>query len=916
MYGRGGAWGSPLAKESQSHDILVPQPSLQRSRVVAGVRQGVAAAVSKHMRVNRKGACRHETVLGPQPMTTWTGEVGPIIVAVKAANEAEQPSAERAAKANAAEPVERRVGDQGEWGPTKHAPDAEPDKRVTGAGTHTESLPSHTQGGRSRMWESRARMVLCGGREMKPASLPLHGLLSLVSKSAFIVCLVFVPLAGTSAQDHATFDLPEAKFKAIVHCLSQGNEVVMSPVLACVTRQHGPSSGDSIARRANMPLGESHWDGDWDKVCADKNDPRRLPADVIKRIASTRDEQVAPTGIRIIGAVFCGEQHWAALDLAGLDLPYSLVIDRSVVNGDLDARNFRIKGDFSFDNAVIVNSLRLNRARIDGSVYGNGSFLERLLVSDTQINGGWVHPNSVIFRDAQFLKDRISGDLWIDGSAFSWLRVQSTHIAGTLDLSETEARCGYHINSSTAGYVKASHAGFGLVKSVEIPGESVNKTGYIDYLWWNRKLSETPKPHTQEIFESPAVAKIAVAERSNISRAANDLDGIPGCEWTTDPYPQFRVSNTTVEDSLCLTSFVWLASKKNPPDDTHPTSILSFNGTRINDRLIIDLWGNQSSHVAQLKPEHPEYRRIVGKYKLEAIALTAGALVVNLSDLTRPYFAHFDELKFSRAYKARFLECRGEFGIQLATQGEPWTVDDVLGWLSKNVARSSQPYEAFAQLLGGDSATQLRVEGRTIELCEKTARALPFIERFCPGQRWSSGAEELESGEPGPGVVARVSELAAVGFQWMLFLLADHGLRPGKVVWWVILTLLVFAIWFWFVAGIVGFVPKRESEQGPPIVWPVSFLFLFDRMIPIYRIRDEHYSIGTVYRMASRDQIEGAAQGAEGPPFRMDYLGRKHLVWPACEADLRRVEKWLAALRVLGAIYAVFLLAALNALTR
>ena len=89
------------------------------------------------------------------------------------------------------------------------------------------------------------------------------------------------------------------------------------------------------------------------------------------------------------------------------------------------------------------------------------SFVDRLLVSDTQVNGSWTHPNSVIFRDAQFLKTSISGDLSVDGSAFSLLWVLSSHIVGTLDLNETEARCGYHINSSTTGYVTADRAGFG-----------------------------------------------------------------------------------------------------------------------------------------------------------------------------------------------------------------------------------------------------------------------------------------------------------------------------------------------------------------------------------------------------------------------------------------------------------------------
>jgi hypothetical protein len=295
--------------------------------------------------------------------------------------------------------------------------------------------------------------------------------------------MAFAALANARAQDRAAFDIPEATFDAIIGCLAQGREIVMAPKLDCVARQDGAGSSDKIARQAHMPLGARDWDGDWDKVCADGTDPRRLPANAIKRIAAHKAAQVAPSGIRIIGAVFCGAPQSAALDLAGLDLPYSLVIDRSVVNGYLDARNLRVKGDFSFDNTVILKSLRLNRARIDGSVYGKGSFVDRLLVSDTQVNGSWTQPDSVIFRDAQFLKTGFSGDLSLDGSAFSLLWVLSSHIVGTLDLNGTEARCGYHINSSTTGYVTADRAGFGIFASLATAGSRP-----IEYPWWNRKL--------------------------------------------------------------------------------------------------------------------------------------------------------------------------------------------------------------------------------------------------------------------------------------------------------------------------------------------------------------------------------------------------------------------------------------------
>jgi hypothetical protein len=740
--------------------------------------------------------------------------------------------------------------------------------------------------------------------------------------------MAFAALASARAQDRATFDIPEATFGAIIACLSQGSEVVMAPALACVPRQDGPGNGDKIAKQAHMPLGERERDGDWDKVCADSSDPRRLPSDAIKRIAAHKAAQVAPSGIRIIGAVFCGAPDSAALDLAGLDLPYSLVIDRSVVNGHLDARNLRIKGDFSFDNTVILKSLRLNRARIDGSVYGKGSFVDRLLVSDTQVNGSWTHPNSVIFRDAQFLKTSISGDLSVDGSAFSLLWVLSSHIVGTLDLNETEARCGYHINSSTTGYVTADRAGFGMVQSAEGAGSTA-----IEYPWWSRRLSGTPKPHTQEIFESPAVARIAAAERGNISRGeAADSDGarLRGCEeMTGSAYLEFYVFDSTVQAAFCLTSFAWLAPRNDLPDDAHPISILALDGTRINGNLIINLWGEQPSRVAQLQPEDPNYRRVTDKHKFEAVGLSAGALIFDFSDNARPYFTYLDGLKFDRVHKA-VPACTSRSGAKLATQVELPSVDDVLPWLDKNAARSSQPFAAFVAAFeqAGESATRLRIKSKTADLCEKTTRWFPFVERWCPGHRFSSMAagdeaapERRQTGAAGEigEIFSNTGEVLALAFQWMLFLLADHGLRPAKVVWSVALTLWVFMIWFWLIIGIVGFEPKRDEKEAAageaPALWPISILFLFDRMIPLYRIRDEHYAIAKVYRRASADEID-ARRGQPGPPYPMYYFGRKYLLSPGGEADLRRTEKWLVVLRVMGVVFTIFLLAAIGELAR
>ena len=68
---------------------------------------------------------------------------------------------------------EAKGGDQGECGPAKHAPDAEPHKRVTGAGAHTENLCRHIPEV-GAVCGKAARTGLGGGRAMKRASLPLQ----------------------------------------------------------------------------------------------------------------------------------------------------------------------------------------------------------------------------------------------------------------------------------------------------------------------------------------------------------------------------------------------------------------------------------------------------------------------------------------------------------------------------------------------------------------------------------------------------------------------------------------------------------------------------------------------------------------------------------------------------------------------
>ena len=746
---------------------------------------------------------------------------------------------------------------------------------------------------------------------------------------AVIVASAYVVASATPAyaQQSAASGLSEVAFQAILACLASGREIVITSKSSC--EPYG--TGSSFAK--NMPTGAR--DGTWRESCQRKDDPRNLPVDIVKRIIAQKSAVIAPTGIRIIGAVFCD-----GLDLVGVDLPYSLVFDRSIVNGELDARNLRVKGDLSFENAIILNKLLLNRAHVEGSVYGRWSFIEQLLVSDTQIDGTWWQSESVIFSDGRFHRTSFSGDLRLDGSAFTRLWILSSTLGGTLSLNNTEARCAYHLNSSSMSYLTASAAGFGRMQTAWPDGEPA-----VDYPWWDRASSITERPYTRQLLESAAVKGIVdLARRDATTSRTADPNLLRGCEATShSSFLEFYLFDSTVRSAACVASFVWLAPKNPLPDDTHPVSILALNGTKVGGNLILDLWLGEPV-TNKLSPGSDDYNRVASKHKFEAIGVSAGALIHNFKDNEEPYFTYIDGLNFDRIHDAS-PACAGDSGVQLASQVELPTVGEVMRWLNKNAALSSQPFAAFAAAFerAGESATDLRVQRQTYDLCEKTARWLSFVARLCPRLQLPdepqviASRDIVDAGQSGTaasvaashdrgafqailGFFSAAGELVTIAFNWGLFALADHGLRPGKVVWWVLIALAAFAALFWFGLGVIGFEPKRKDGDVPvgptPEIWPLSLLFLFDRLIPIYQIREEHYSINRFYRRATRNEVKTASVHRGGPPYPMPCFGLKFLVWPAADTNRRRIESWLVALRIIGVIFTVFLLAAINTLAR
>src|SRR5437588_12278441 len=96
----------------------------------------------------------------------------PAIVAVKPGEQSEEIHCGGVCREGRSGAGGAKGGDQGECGPAKHVPGAEPDKRVTGAGTHTAICRHTPEVG--AVCGKAARTVLCGGRAMKRTSLPLR----------------------------------------------------------------------------------------------------------------------------------------------------------------------------------------------------------------------------------------------------------------------------------------------------------------------------------------------------------------------------------------------------------------------------------------------------------------------------------------------------------------------------------------------------------------------------------------------------------------------------------------------------------------------------------------------------------------------------------------------------------------------
>jgi hypothetical protein len=166
-----------------------------------------------------------------------------------------------------------------------------------------------------------------------------------------VACAMMQLIQSTNASDNA-LPVQPSNVQKIIDCLTNGKEAVL---LIHAVKCNAYGTAPQFHRTKSWPrsLEIAKACRDWEKhKSAFQGDMRILPGSAIKEIAARHEGLAKSVGIRIIGAIFCDR-----LDLVGLEINQSLVLDKSVFAKGIDGRGFRTHGDLSVESSRILAPL-------------------------------------------------------------------------------------------------------------------------------------------------------------------------------------------------------------------------------------------------------------------------------------------------------------------------------------------------------------------------------------------------------------------------------------------------------------------------------------------------------------------------------------------------------------------------------
>lgn len=526
----------------------------------------------------------------------------------------------------------------------------------------------------------------------------------------------------------------------------------------------------------------------------------------------------------------------------------------------------------------------------------------------------------------------VDGDLDISSSYFSALEILKARIDGVLDLSRTQARCTYDIRKNSIGDMIAVQLGFGAANLSE-KGEArepytfkaiSNNSAFGRPAYLSKDRSD---PDQYDRFSDPAagsgtahhlVQSDSMCPNSRALRAGT-----------------FLLVDNDIKASLCIRSFNWFTHRT----DINKTlkSNIYLNEDVIEGAAWLDFAPPRS-------PDNRPMQEFAGSIKpdVSIFNVKAGTLVLNFG------FAEFQGatlnvsgLHFERIYGSQ-ADCEMALSIRssrdLKASGKPGAggaessadpisfpprlrlpdTKQVIDWINKNsFSDTQQPFAEFVRVFeregNSEAARNLRISAADAAFRANICGLFPSFLREGGPCRLPNRSDQDQQTTP-EGVT--IGQIFNDALQWLekavvalidavLGILADHGYRPERIGWFVLLTLLVFMLaLFPLWLGIVGYSVKSRPDK----IKLIGLVFLFDRLLPAYRLREENYEIAHYYVLPKKGENRNCAM--------LNFRQFSWIVAEANERETERVQKWLDVLRFLGLVFTIFIIAAISKLVR
>jgi hypothetical protein len=443
-------------------------------------------------------------------------------------------------------------------------------------------------------------------------------------------------------------------------------------------------------------------------------------------------------------------------------------------------------------------------------------------------------------------------------------------------------------------------------------------------------LSATANPVSEGNKSRPSLSKIFNAGKLNIdipeTRSQTSVKGAFDdnvCSEGLIAAPNvFAVSDTDIKQRLCLQAFHWPTA-----DSATSESHLTLNDVTVDASAFIDLTQDASDGVSSEK---------AGARIFEMLGFRTRSLIYNFGAEPRPPSftkSYLNGVQFEQVYSAgsKVTNTRNKANNGVVTCGyDPDNaggknvvgdnvddlssplpapdVDDVMFLLRSNKAESTQPFAAFVDVFqkngDDDTAKQLRIVKAHTELINNTDRLFGWNiedeETPTSPSETSALASSAAIWVSIQGAMIFVTDLIRLVFGYILWFLADGGYRPEKVGWYVGLIILLSFAYFWLFIRVIAIKPEKKQ-----LLLPIGATFLFDRLLPAYQIRQDHYNIEAYLERVPKNHPRSRS---------FKYMKMTFYVAEANEKTVQRIERVLDLIKFVGLVLAVFLVAALNSL--